>query len=122
MGSCSSGLERHDTDRQATQHQKSETKERPIAKSHHKLAELNLSSTGDGLDLPISGQWSKGSALHAAGTCKPCAWSWRVGGCIEGAACMFCHTCDAAAHKQYRKDKFAARKEQRRADKDKVTG
>eukprot|EP00811_Abedinium_folium_P007145 NODE_16592_length_986_cov_7.020955.p1 GENE.NODE_16592_length_986_cov_7.020955~~NODE_16592_length_986_cov_7.020955.p1 ORF type:complete len:199 (-),score=10.14 NODE_16592_length_986_cov_7.020955:272-868(-) len=36
---------------------------------------------------------SRGSLGHGLGTCKPCAWSWKPGGCSKGAMCEFCHTC-----------------------------
>jgi hypothetical protein len=62
--------------------------------------------TGNGLSN--SGQWSQGSALHSSGTCKPCAWSWKPGGCEQGIICLFCHTCDEQAHKQYKKDRIVS--------------
>lgn len=36
---------------------------------------------------------SKGSALHSAGGCKPCAWFWKEQGCQTGADCEYCHFC-----------------------------
>mmetsp|Transcript_154461 Transcript_154461/g.375014 ORF Transcript_154461/g.375014 Transcript_154461/m.375014 type:complete len:132 (+) Transcript_154461:109-504(+) len=30
---------------------------------------------------------------HQAGTCRPCGFFWRPGGCAKGAACTFCHIC-----------------------------
>lgn len=36
---------------------------------------------------------SIGGALHALGTCKPCAWFWRPQGCDNGAECRHCHLC-----------------------------
>mmetsp|Transcript_39719 Transcript_39719/g.105141 ORF Transcript_39719/g.105141 Transcript_39719/m.105141 type:complete len:413 (-) Transcript_39719:298-1536(-) len=36
---------------------------------------------------------SIGSALHASGTCKPCAWFWKPGGCRNGQLCRHCHLC-----------------------------
>jgi hypothetical protein len=34
---------------------------------------------------------SKGSALHAAGICRPCVFLTRKVGCANGADCDFCH-------------------------------
>jgi hypothetical protein len=36
---------------------------------------------------------SVGSALHAEGTCKPCAFV-HTKGCENGTQCEFCHLCD----------------------------
>jgi hypothetical protein len=36
---------------------------------------------------------SLGSAQHAAGTCKPCTWYWKPGGCQNGPDCRHCHLC-----------------------------
>eukprot|EP00933_Yihiella_yeosuensis_P034251 TRINITY_DN27768_c0_g1_i1.p1 TRINITY_DN27768_c0_g1~~TRINITY_DN27768_c0_g1_i1.p1 ORF type:complete len:422 (+),score=107.71 TRINITY_DN27768_c0_g1_i1:33-1268(+) len=37
---------------------------------------------------------SIGSALHATGACKPCAWLHKdVAGCKHGANCFYCHLC-----------------------------
>jgi hypothetical protein len=36
-----------------------------------------------------------GSSGHDAGTCKPCIWYWRQGGCRRGDDCEHCHLCDA---------------------------
>eukprot|EP00929_Paragymnodinium_shiwhaense_P054222 TRINITY_DN2716_c0_g1_i11.p1 TRINITY_DN2716_c0_g1~~TRINITY_DN2716_c0_g1_i11.p1 ORF type:complete len:231 (-),score=54.62 TRINITY_DN2716_c0_g1_i11:957-1649(-) len=55
------------------------------------------------------GNYSKGSVLHAHGTCKPCDFSHR-GGCRAGIDCPFCHLCTAADAKRKRKElKKAAR-------------
>eukprot|EP00429_Kryptoperidinium_foliaceum_P019932 CAMPEP_0176046616 /NCGR_PEP_ID=MMETSP0120_2-20121206/23148_1 /TAXON_ID=160619 /ORGANISM="Kryptoperidinium foliaceum, Strain CCMP 1326" /LENGTH=197 /DNA_ID=CAMNT_0017380029 /DNA_START=42 /DNA_END=635 /DNA_ORIENTATION=+ len=50
---------------------------------------------------------SIGSALHAVGGCKPCAWNRKAAGCFKGAACEFCHLCDDGA--------VAKKKRERRA-------
>jgi len=39
---------------------------------------------------------SVGSAGHSTGTCKPCAHSWKPGGCSKGSSCTFCHACTKA--------------------------
>jgi len=36
---------------------------------------------------------SVGSALHRMGTCKPCSWMWKPGGCLNGERCLHCHAC-----------------------------
>mmetsp|Transcript_20194 Transcript_20194/g.47275 ORF Transcript_20194/g.47275 Transcript_20194/m.47275 type:complete len:264 (-) Transcript_20194:202-993(-) len=48
-------------------------------------------------DLP-----SVGSAFHAAGTCKPCAFVHRKG-CSTGKACQFCHLCDPSSSRRRKK-------------------
>lgn len=40
-----------------------------------------------------SPETSKGSARHGRGDCKPCAHSWKPGGCYKGTTCPFCHIC-----------------------------
>lgn len=81
-----------------------------VAKRSSTLAAKNMSRMASGI-IADSGQWSKGSVLHAEGKCKPCAWSWKPNGCSKGADCLFCHTCDEDAHKQYKVDKLAGLKE-----------
>lgn len=39
---------------------------------------------------------STGSALHASGKCRPCAWFWKASGCQHGRACAHCHLCPEA--------------------------
>jgi hypothetical protein len=51
---------------------------------------------------------SKGSALHYQGTCKPCAFFWKVVGCQYGSDCEFCHLCDADERKRRNKEKRMA--------------
>lgn len=58
---------------------------------------------------------SEGSAGHAIGACKPCAWNYKPGGCGKSWACSFCHMCDEDAIKQKRKGKLERQKEGRRA-------
>lgn len=65
------------------------------------------------------GTWSEGSVLHIYGTCKPCAWIWKTRGCAHGASCVFCHFCDAGAHKRYRKARLAGLRANRRKRKNK---
>lgn len=51
---------------------------------------------------------SKGSVLHFQGTCKPCAFFWKVVGCKYGTECEFCHLCDADERKRRNKEKRMA--------------
>jgi hypothetical protein len=88
------------------------------AKRHPALAAINSSrmiagSASSGSAPADQALWSKGSILHTQGKCKPCAWSWKPGGCSEGADCLFCHTCTAEDHKQYKKDRLASLKASR---------
>lgn len=55
------------------------------------------------IDLP-----SSGSALHALGKCKPCAWFWKPGGCSNGKECCHCHLCPRGELKDRRKAKEIA--------------
>lgn len=48
---------------------------------------------------------SRGSALHGAGQCVPCAWYWKAEGCRSGPECRRCHTCPAGELKARRKVK-----------------
>jgi len=51
---------------------------------------------------------SKGSVVHFQGTCKPCAFFWKVVGCKYGSECEFCHLCDADERKRRNKEKRMA--------------
>jgi len=51
---------------------------------------------------------SLGSVLHYQGTCKPCAFFWKVVGCQYGSECEFCHLCDADERKRRNKEKRMA--------------
>jgi len=50
---------------------------------------------------------SFGSAGHALGECKPCAFL-HTKGCGSGAMCKFCHLCDAGEKKRRQKEKKQA--------------
>ena len=52
---------------------------------------------------------SVGSAGHAFGTCKPCGFFYAKG-CLNGAACSFCHLCDRGEKKRRQKQKKACLK------------
>jgi len=48
---------------------------------------------------------SVGSVGHAVGNCKPCAWYWKPGSCVNGSDCGHCHACDAGALKRRKKNR-----------------
>lgn len=48
-----------------------------------------------------------GSAAHAEGTCRPCAWFWKPSGCENGLDCRHCHQCDEGEIKARRRMKHA---------------
>merc|ERR1719203_909985 len=48
---------------------------------------------------------SLGSAGHALGKCKPCAFFGKGVGCNNGASCQFCHICGADERKRRSKEK-----------------
>mmetsp|Transcript_21773 Transcript_21773/g.68468 ORF Transcript_21773/g.68468 Transcript_21773/m.68468 type:complete len:276 (+) Transcript_21773:65-892(+) len=52
---------------------------------------------------------SVGSAGHAEGSCKPCAFLHTVG-CANGLTCQFCHLCDAEERRRRRRAKHEARR------------
>jgi len=54
-------------------------------------------------DLP-----SRGSDLHAAGKCRPCAWFWKEQGCQNAEACGYCHLCPQGELRNRKKSKVAA--------------
>ena len=49
---------------------------------------------------------SAGSAGHAFGTCRPCAFFYAKG-CLNGLGCSFCHLCDRGEKKRRQKQKKA---------------
>jgi hypothetical protein len=55
---------------------------------------------------------SLGSAAHSTGSCKPCGFFWKAGGCQNGQLCLHCHLCPERAARQRRK----ARKFEQRAE------
>lgn len=58
---------------------------------------------GDDLDLP-----SVGSAGHAHGSCKPCAWIHKPSGCTNGYNCRHCHLCPPDEVKRRKREKMQA--------------
>merc|ERR1712232_490100 len=53
---------------------------------------------------------SVGSAGHAAGRCKPCAFIYNKG-CGNGIVCEFCHLCAPGEKKRRHKEKLAHRRQ-----------
>mmetsp|Transcript_53422 Transcript_53422/g.155768 ORF Transcript_53422/g.155768 Transcript_53422/m.155768 type:complete len:414 (-) Transcript_53422:76-1317(-) len=51
---------------------------------------------------------SMGSASHATGECKPCAWFWKPQGCSNGQNCGHCHLCPMGELKARKKLKRAS--------------
>lgn len=48
---------------------------------------------------------SHGSVLHCEGSCRPCAWFWKPGGCKNGQDCGHCHICPEGEIKNRKKTK-----------------
>lgn len=65
------------------------------------------------LELP-----SVGSAEHAAGRCKPCAF-FHTKGCDNDLACHFCHICGPEVRRARKQEKLHQRREATRARKEK---
>lgn len=55
---------------------------------------------------PVPGTPSRGSAEHALGSCRPCAWVWKAGGCQSGHLCSYCHLCPEGELKSRKKSKL----------------
>jgi len=53
---------------------------------------------------------SVGSAGHATGRCKPCAFFHKAEGCANGLTCQFCHLCQPDEKQRRRKEKLEARR------------
>lgn len=60
-----------------------------------------------GLAPPL-GMPSHGSVLHASGTCRPCGFFWKAGGCENGEECQHCHLCPEGKARQRKKQKQAS--------------
>lgn len=54
----------------------------------------------------LPGTPSRGSAEHASGGCRPCAWVWKAGGCQSGHLCIYCHLCPEGELKSRKKSKL----------------
>eukprot|EP00928_Gymnodinium_smaydae_P015334 TRINITY_DN1565_c0_g3_i1.p1 TRINITY_DN1565_c0_g3~~TRINITY_DN1565_c0_g3_i1.p1 ORF type:complete len:383 (+),score=60.53 TRINITY_DN1565_c0_g3_i1:65-1213(+) len=64
----------------------------------------------------MGGQWSIGAEGHATGNCKPCAWAWRPGGCVNSSNCWFCHLCEDGTIQRIRKERLRQVKARKRAE------
>lgn len=61
-----------------------------------------------GLQPPLLlGSPSRGSAFHGAGTCRPCAWFHKAGGCQNDQNCGHCHLCPDGEIKDRKRTKRA---------------
>jgi len=56
---------------------------------------------------------SLGASQHEQGRCRPCAFVHRPVGCADGAACIFCHSCEPGEKKRRQKQKFKAARQRR---------
>lgn len=54
---------------------------------------------------PPAGTPSHGSILHGSGHCRPCAWFWKLGGCLNAEDCAHCHLCPEGEIKARKKAK-----------------
>mmetsp|Transcript_33918 Transcript_33918/g.65632 ORF Transcript_33918/g.65632 Transcript_33918/m.65632 type:complete len:295 (-) Transcript_33918:134-1018(-) len=63
---------------------------------------------------------SIGALGHNTGTCKPCAWNWKPGGCVNGTSCEFCHMCDRVELKLRRKQRVAVLRKAEREHKQRM--
>lgn len=70
-------------------------------------SELEVSDAGSPCAGPSMPATSLGSALHASGSCQPCAWFWKAVGCKNRSECHYCHACPPGELKQRRKAKLA---------------
>lgn len=52
---------------------------------------------------------NQGSVGHSKGSCRPCAF-FHSPGCTNGAACPFCHLCDAGERKRRKKQQQQSKK------------
>jgi len=55
------------------------------------------------------GEASVGSAEHARGQCRPCAFFWKPGGCQNGKDCLHCHLCAPGELQRKKKEVQQAR-------------
>eukprot|EP00446_Apocalathium_sp_SHHI-4_P039538 CAMPEP_0177346600 /NCGR_PEP_ID=MMETSP0368-20130122/29272_1 /TAXON_ID=447022 ORGANISM="Scrippsiella hangoei-like, Strain SHHI-4" /NCGR_SAMPLE_ID=MMETSP0368 /ASSEMBLY_ACC=CAM_ASM_000363 /LENGTH=382 /DNA_ID=CAMNT_0018808263 /DNA_START=46 /DNA_END=1191 /DNA_ORIENTATION=- len=64
----------------------------------------------EGVPGESSGPPSRGSAGHARGACRPCAWLHKsADGCRHGANCEYCHLCPAGEIKRRKQEKLQRR-------------
>jgi len=65
---------------------------------------------------------SIGSAGHITGTCRPCAWWWKPGGCFKGRTCEYCHLCDESTLHAWVAQRTRQQRVRRRAQKSDTSG
>jgi hypothetical protein len=53
---------------------------------------------------------TQGSSNHHLGTCKPCAFVGKPGGCQSGVECKFCHLCEPGEKQRRRKGRQLVQK------------
>merc|ERR1719223_1608375 len=70
---------------------------------------LRLADAIDPLALGTPEMPTIGSAGHALGACKPCAFLEK--GCANGQECNFCHLCPADEKNRRKKEKLAMRRQ-----------
>lgn len=56
---------------------------------------------------PVQTMQGNDIGSHAYGTCRPCAWYWKPGGCQNASSCSFCHICPEGELKVRKKSKQA---------------
>eukprot|EP00931_Biecheleriopsis_adriatica_P062650 TRINITY_DN377_c0_g1_i8.p1 TRINITY_DN377_c0_g1~~TRINITY_DN377_c0_g1_i8.p1 ORF type:complete len:390 (+),score=95.41 TRINITY_DN377_c0_g1_i8:72-1241(+) len=61
------------------------------------------------------GEASVGSAEHASGQCRPCAFFWKPGGCENGKDCLHCHLCAPGELQRKKKEVQQARARRERS-------
>jgi len=72
--------------------------------SHAPLHQGSEATRQNAVELP-EGIPSVGALGHNKNACKPCAWSWKPGGCVFGKSCEFCHMCDKGELKRRSKER-----------------
>jgi len=66
---------------------------------------LRLADTIQAPELGTAEVPNVGSMNHRFGTCKPCGFLHKRGGCSNGVDCPFCHLCEAGEKKKRQKIK-----------------
>jgi len=59
---------------------------------------------------------SVGSGLHGTGSCKPCAWFWKVEGCSNSVDCRHCHACPEGEIRRRRKANHTTRRRRKQSE------
>jgi len=62
---------------------------------------------GQRVEIAHQATWSVGSKFHHTGDCRPCAWYWKVHGCLNAKACGYCHLCPSDEVKNRKRAKLA---------------